>query len=86
MSFGRSTSTKPALRHVTNRYGARQQGRTTFLRTTSIRAGGREGKMEILGECGFRLAIRITAAGPSRIRLQDRLLKRGKPGWAILRK
>jgi len=36
MSFGRSTSAKPALRHVANRYGARQQRRTTFLRTTGV--------------------------------------------------
>ena len=35
MSFGRSTSAKPALRHVANRCGARQQRRTTFLRTTA---------------------------------------------------
>jgi hypothetical protein len=36
MSFARSTSAKPAPRHATNRYGARQQGRTTFLRTTGF--------------------------------------------------
>ena len=37
MNFGGSTSAKPALRHVTNRYRVRQEGRTTFLRTTTPR-------------------------------------------------
>ena len=41
MNFGRSTSAKPALRHVTNRYGVRQEGRTTFLRTTADSRGAR---------------------------------------------
>ena len=36
MSFGRSTSVKPTLRHVTNGYEVRQKGRTMFLRTTAV--------------------------------------------------
>ena len=37
MTFGRSTSVKPELRHVTNRYGVREEGRTMFLRITGFR-------------------------------------------------